>query len=751
MRLPVLVFFILTIPISLPAKDILLLNSYHTGFKWTEGITTGVLEAAIPKEEYRVFVEYMDYKRFQHKDYFYELSTLYKYKYGDTQIDGIICADNYAFDFFLVNGDNIWNNQIPVSICGVNNIETYEYDHQRITGIKETIDFLGTLKLAQQLQPDLDTFIVISDNTLSGNIFLNQFQNKIKQLSKPTSYIIYDGSDYDALKTKLENTNPKNKAIILLSLYSHKNNIPMEMIDIGKELTHNLNIPIYSFWNFLLGDFIVGGSLLSPYDQGYQAANLIIDQINNPQNSQRELLPSTYDLTVDFKLIQNLQLDESKIPSNAIIINKETPFYIRFKQELIFFLSTLIVLVSIIMFLINNIIKRKKTELKLIESEKRLELAINSANEGLWDILLPERKTIYNKNLANLFGYKHEHELDISVYNWRSYFPQEELLQIKEAFLIHTKGITPYFKIETPIFQKDGTLRHVALHGKVTERIDSKPSRITGVIMDISAQKEFETQLKIAKDKAEESDRLKSSFLANMSHEIRTPMNAILGFSDILMSQELSAKEMGSYLLQIKNSGENLLNIINDIVDISKIESGQLTIRKEKFNLNELLNNIESSTRVLIKTKNKSISAKFIKESVNETFLFYCDPFRLEQILLNLISNAVKFTQKGGIVVQYANHNTYLKFTVKDTGEGISEKDQEIIFERFRQAENSSRKLLSGTGLGLSITKSLVELLGGKIVVSSKVNKGSTFTVYLPTNKNLLTDISSLNSCSSCN
>ncbi|WP_430933952.1 sensor histidine kinase [Saccharicrinis sp. 156] len=715
-------------------KEILLLQSYHTGYQWTDDITRGVMDGIGPKDETRVFVEYMDYKRFQNKATFYELENLYKFKYSELDIDGIICADNYAFEFFLEKGDSIWNKNIPVTVCGVNNIELFEYDAERIKGVKEDIDVRNTLNTIFLLQPNIDSLIIISDQTLSGKIFLNQFLDRLKRYNQRIPYQILDGSSYEEIRDTLKKIVPDHKAIILLSLYSNKYQVPVEMKDVGKELLEDINIPIYSFWNFLLGDFIVGGSLISGYDQGYEVASILKEKIENPDKHFEDLINTKHNLTFDFNLIKKYHLKYTNLPSRAIFLNKHIPFYVRFKKQLLYFLSTLIVLIGIIFLLMTNIIRRKNVELKLMESEERLELALNGANEGLWDIQLRSKNIVYNNNFATLLGYPSASELKIGITNWRQLFRPDDIPQIKEALLLHLHGAIPIFKLEIQMYTQSGTLRYFSINGKITERdLNDKPVRITGIIMDISAQKEFETRLKIAKDKAEESDRLKSSFLANMSHEIRTPMNAILGFSDILMCQDLNAEEKTSYLAQIKNSGENLLHIINDIVDISKIESGQLMIRKEKFDLNHLLNNIQFAGNALIKARNKPISL-IIDKNIKETpHYIYSDPYRLEQIILNLVSNAVKFTHDGGIVLKYVNgENNMLTISVSDTGEGITPEDQLIIFERFRQAEKSSKKLLSGTGLGLSITKSLVHLLGGEISVESKPNHGSVFTFTIP-------------------
>ncbi len=717
-------------------KEVLLLHSYHTGFKWTDELTRGVLDGIGPQDKVRVFVEYMDYKRYQNKGFFYELFNLYKYKYGDLDIDGIICADNYAFQFFLENGNNIWNEDIPVTACGINNTHTYDFDTTRIKVIKEDIDVKNTLTSVFQLQPNTDTLIIISDQTLSGKMFLDQLLNDLKEYDKQIPYLIIDGTNYIDIENKIKKATslPNNKAIILLSLYSNKYKVPIEMKHLSKELLQDINIPVFSFWKFLLDDHITGGSLICSYEQGYEAASILKLKMQDANIKIPSLNNPKHNLVFDFNKIKKHQLNIKNLPGSAKIINRDIPFHIKYRSQLTYFSSSFTVLILIILLLVRNIIKRRKIEIKLIESERRLDLALSGANEGLWDILLKDNTIICNDNLAKLLGYECSNDLNISFNNWQKLFKKQDIPQIREEFLLHLRGLSSKLKMEIEAIRKDGCLQYFSISGRITERdINNIPTRITGVVMDITSQKKFESQLKVAKEKAEESDRLKSSFLANMSHEIRTPMNAILGFSDILMYQKLNSNEKEKYIEQIKNNGENLLHIINDIVDVSKIESGQLKIKKEKFDLHLLLVNIEYACNSLIKARNKKVTFTIDNKIEGINQFIFTDPFRLEQILLNLISNAVKFTHQGGIKLKYyITDKNIFTFNVSDTGEGISPEDQLIIFERFRQAENSLKKVFSGTGLGLSITKSLVNMLGGEISVESEIDKGSVFTFTIP-------------------
>tara|TARA_Y100000589_G_scaffold155323_1_gene147885 strand:- start:12971 stop:14848 length:1878 start_codon:yes stop_codon:yes gene_type:complete len=242
-----------------------------------------------------------------------------------------------------------------------------------------------------------------------------------------------------------------------------------------------------------------------------------------------------------------------------------------------------------------------------------------------------------------------------------------------------------------------------------------------------------------AKEKAEASSKAKEHFLANMSHEIRTPLNAIDGMAKLLKNTPLD-DEQKEYISAMETSTSNLLVIINDILDISKIEAGQLTVEKIGFKPKQLLKDIVKSLQIKAKEKNIFLHLDF-DENIPEILIG--DPVRINQILINLVNNAIKFTPKGGVTIsvklnELKDNQAELLFEVIDTGIGIPEDKIDTIFENFKQADDSTTRKFGGTGLGLSISKKLVELFGGKLKVKSKVNFGSTFyfTITLPVGSN---------------
>ncbi len=255
------------------------------------------------------------------------------------------------------------------------------------------------------------------------------------------------------------------------------------------------------------------------------------------------------------------------------------------------------------------------------------------------------------------------------------------------------------------------------------------------LIQDITQERKHELELIEARDKAEKADKLKSIFLANMSHEIRTPLNSILGFSDLLMDTDATFEERKMYTDMIKTAGKSLLQLIEDIIDISKIEAGQLKINKKKFDVNESLKKIYLIAQKEKQTRGKENVELKLVHTVKEPLYLDTDEVRFHQIFNNLLTNAMKFTDSGKIEFGYIGISSKeIQFFVKDTGTGIPESEIPVIFKRFGQATHNYTKNKEGKGLGLAITESLVRLLGGTIWVDSKLDKGSTFYFTLPLN-----------------
>lgn len=269
---------------------------------------------------------------------------------------------------------------------------------------------------------------------------------------------------------------------------------------------------------------------------------------------------------------------------------------------------------------------------------------------------------------------------------------------------------------------------------------DDEITHFVSVTEDITEKKKNEQELIKAKVRAEESDMLKSTFLANMSHEIRTPLNSIIGFSELLADPDFDEKQKSEFIRTIIQNGTNLLSVISDIIDISKLDSGQVIIRKHLVSVSQLVNEVQKD--FFYKAKDKGIGLRVIHPLSDHEILVESDSDRIRQIINNLVGNAIKFTDSGYIEISYHVKGDYLVFRVKDTGIGIPHDFQKKIFERFRQVDAGFSRKYGGNGLGLAITKNLVELLGGEIWVNSEPEQGSSFYFSLPYRLELKSNIS---------
>ena len=328
-----------------------------------------------------------------------------------------------------------------------------------------------------------------------------------------------------------------------------------------------------------------------------------------------------------------------------------------------------------------------------------------------------------------LLGYEPT-DFDNSIFQWQKLVHPDDLRELQSRIAAHALSKERFFQAECRMKTRDAQWRWLMIRGVVTGRdVDGEVTRMLILHRDISNVKIDEGALIEAKEAAESANRARGAFLANMSHEIRTPMNGITGLTHLALLQTGIPAQLREYLMNIDVSAKSLLRIINDILDFSKIEAGKLEMEMIPFNLNEVL---EKSIQPLIPNiLAKKLEIHFDLEEMLPGKLVG-DPTRLGQIIINLVSNALKFTHKGNIIIKVAkksltHESACLHFAVSDTGIGMSPEQLKMLFQSFTQADSSITRRYGGTGLGLAISKQLVHMMGGDITVDSTAGKGSTF------------------------
>ena len=394
-----------------------------------------------------------------------------------------------------------------------------------------------------------------------------------------------------------------------------------------------------------------------------------------------------------------------------------------------------------------EITERKRAEEALIESEYRLSLATRAGGVGVWDYDIVNNSLLWDDQMCLLYGVEKEN-FGGAYEAWQAGVHPDDVARGDAEIQMAIRG-EKEFDTEFRVVWPDGTIRNIRALAVVHRDESGKPLHMIGTNWDITAQKQAEEellktnrQLEAANAQANEmaiqakaANQAKSEFLANMSHEIRTPMNAILGMAELLAETPLS-REQEKYVHLFHDAGENLLTLINDILDLSKVEAGQIQLEKFPFNLGDLIERTGEILGMRAGDKGLDLVCHIQPDLPVEVI---GDPLRLRQILTNLIGNAIKFTEKGEIVlavkatapINPAAKEVEVIFSVADTGIGISVDQLAHIFEKFTQADASTSRKYGGTGLGLTITRHFVELMGGTLSVQSEPGKGSVFSFTL--------------------
>ncbi len=704
-------------------KSVLILNSYHEGFKWTDDINQSIRNGFRQSGlNYNLYVEYMDTKRIFKNDYLDLLENLYTEKYSTNKPDIIICSDNDALDFLTSRNERIFTG-IPVVFCGINNFEPAMLRGlTNITGISEDADIMTNIKLIEQIHPDVKTIIFIADITVTGQIVIKSFRNIMEANFPHLKYRVISSTSFGELFNNLKSLE-KTEIPLLSVFFTDTLGNTMEFDDLAYYVSKNSERPVYALWNFHLGYGIAGGYLTDGTSMGNEAVKIAIEILKG-RNAQD--IPVVYNLPqkymFDYNVLRQKQLTEIELPQGSIIINHPESFFEKNKQFIQITLGTILILSIIVIILGLSIIRINKAKRELKISEQKYRSVYENSELGIFRITLDGKLLMANYAFIKMLGYE-SFESIINLFKDAQAF----IRPLDRADIL--KQITENKKIvgfETKIRKPDKNECFIRLNAILIDEPGSEKF-IEGFTEDITSKSLTEIALRNARAEAEKSDELKSEFLAQVSHEIRTPINSILSFLG-LIKEDLEGKlssDLSNSINIIDNAGKRIVRTIDLILNMSQLQTGTFQTNFKLFNLSkEILETISLEYSILAQVRN--LNFEYINNS--DEPLVYADRYTTSQIFDNLLNNSIKFTNAGfiRIILERTDSGT-LRVTIADSGIGISNEYLPHLFTPFTQEEQGYTRKYDGNGLGLALAKKYCELNDINITVESTKGKGTVF------------------------
>ena len=740
-----------------PVTQIFVLHSYSQEYQWTQSQHKGFVQAI--NENVKVnasfSIEYLDTKRHTYDEtYAAELEHHWQIKYKDYKPKAIYVTDDNALLFARDHLSHIFPG-VPVFFSGINNYEIITtLDSSHFTGVFELKDVTPNLKWLLSMDKDANDLVFIGDGSNTYKAIESDARQELSLFKLRTTFIVQ--KRLDLVLSQLHSLPGKYVFLTTIGGMLDAKGEVLSLRDIMKSLVQTGRVVI-SMEDGYIREGVLGGYVTSGHNQGQTAANLLLSYLNGKQIVDiHPILKSPNAWMFDDVVLKQYKIIlPDSINSQAVFLNPRTSLYEHYRAWIIGSLICIALLLFIVVTASLIIMMRKNRELGvarniLQESEQSYHDQFMK-NSTVMLLIDPKDGKIIdaNETAQSFYGYSHDQLLNLHIFDINTLAVTEtkkyiaDVIEGKENQYVfqHRLSDNSLRDVEvsvSKIYFGDNPILHAIIYD-VTERKHSeeKLANYTSQIelknkeLDLALANERMATAKAndMAEKAETANKAKSVFLANMSHEIRTPLNAIIGFSQLMDRDPLSTEVQKEYIGSIINAGEHLLMLLNDILELSKVEAGRVSINPTNINLHTLLEDMQ----VIFKEQTQSKHLQFILDIAPDLPKFIIiDENKLRQIFINLISNAIKFTDEGGIALRARidkinTAKSYLIVEVQDSGQGISEEELKSLFKHFVQTSTGINKG-SGTGLGLALSRELAILMGGNISVTSEVGKGSIFT-----------------------
>jgi len=715
-----------------PHKRILVINSYHQGFKWTDDLTQGIIDVFRDlAADTEIYLEYMDSKRNPATEYLDQLAEMLRIKYQARPVDLIICSDNNAFNFLKERAEHILPG-VPVVFCGVNFFAPDEIAGlSNFTGVSEETDFRATLELALRLHPDTERVLIIDDGTTTGKKLKNNLEQIIPAFTGRVAVDLPENLTMAELQ-HLVSTLPQHSIVLYTLFFRDGAGKFFEYDDSVRLISQASTVPVYGSWDFSLGFGIVGGRLTSGYAQGEAASRLALRILHGENPAEIPVImdsPNRY--MFDFSQLERFGIDPEKLPAGSVIINRPRTLMDDYAPTVYVGLGAIFLLLIVITLLINNIFKRRVAEAATLRSEKRFRDTSELLPQIVYEFDMEGRFTFVNYAGFARTGYAQE---DLS----QGLFITDIILQEQHEQLEQNISRRYDEGDEKPneylVVRKDGSqFPALAYSAPITD--GEKVNGIRGILVDISEQKSLQEQL----NQAQKMDSV-GRLAGGVAHDFNNMLGVILGRAELAMKKLPPDQPLFATLKEIRNAANRSADLTRQLLTFAR----QQPIAPQVLDLNQA---VAGMLKMLVRMIGEDVEVSWIPEEGELPVKI--DPSQLDQILANLCVNARDAISGVGKVTiethsvsfnkDYCDRHMglvpgdFVQLAVSDNGCGIDRDTLGKIFEPFF----TTKSLGKGTGLGLATVYGIVKQNDGFLNVYSEPDQGTTFKIYLPKHADL--------------
>lgn len=705
-------------------KDLLILHSYDPGYPRTQRIMAGMEEVfAASGEDLRIQVEYLDTKRYHKAEYLDSvLETLFEFKLRHRRYDLVLLSDDDALKFVLKHrGD--WFADTPVVYCGVGTLTPVSpRDPKTVTGVRDDPSFAETIALALRLHPGTKELIFVGcPNNLPGALAREGVVGALTEFSGQVDAVFWDDLHVEELKERLQRLQP-GRLVFIYGFICDRTDRVISASELGELVSGIAPVPVYSFWDYMLGSGIVGGKLVSSRQQGVLGAQLALRVLRGEAAENIPVVSAEANrFMFDFRALERFKLSPELLPVSSLIVNQPEPFYHVAKKYLWGVLGLIAVLGGAILILLHNVRRRQRAEGRLQvslneaeEAREKIDAILSSVSDGL--IVTDNARRVVMMNQAA------EEILHIDLARAFSR-PVVELCR-DPAFHEHLAGARREAKngrtaqVLLQVADPDThEMRMVQARTSLVRGPDGAGTGTVTLLRDVTREQMV--------------DRMKNEFISIAAHELRTPLTAVLGYAELLADEPVrgpfSSTQKQEFIGQILNRAEALERIINDLLDVGRIETGRpVIVEKVDCDLADLVRKAVDPYRV------ESHKHAFDLNLPAQPIMTALDPGKIGQVLDNLLSNAVKYSPAGGTIrIDCRTPAAGPSVSIADEGIGMTPEQMEHMFDKFYRAD-ASNTAVGGLGLGMGIAKGIVEAHGGRIHVESQLGRGTRVTFELP-------------------